>query len=256
MDGSLWVDVAERHRAMALHNPLGREFTGGNLAEQAVRHPRILAVAPALREPGRNPPVPAGPGRDPRNHSCWNMSVRRTGAGHEHILVLSRLEDAFWSYTFRWREHPVGQLSRTVSMARKPWCAYRPYDYDLRERSAITTWLRYTLESAPPGRVGRTGAAARSRVGWRWGMNEQRRATAGRPPNPGAGSAMGPGRRAGRGACPRYACPWYACPRYACPGRMATHARGKGAGRGAAVGRQGGVREGEPWALDGARGLN
>lgn len=50
MDGRLRVDIAERHRAGALHKPLSWEFASGNLAKQAVRHLVIVSVAPTHRE--------------------------------------------------------------------------------------------------------------------------------------------------------------------------------------------------------------
>jgi hypothetical protein len=54
MDGCLRVDIAERHRAVALHNTVGRELAGGNLAERAIGHPKIVSGVPRPPRTGQN----------------------------------------------------------------------------------------------------------------------------------------------------------------------------------------------------------
>jgi hypothetical protein len=50
MDGRLRVDIAERNRAITFTYTFRRQLTDGNLAEKAIMHALIVAVAPPCRE--------------------------------------------------------------------------------------------------------------------------------------------------------------------------------------------------------------
>jgi hypothetical protein len=55
MDGCLRIDITKRNRAMTLKHALSRQHASGNLAEQAIGHALIVAVAPACCETVRTP---------------------------------------------------------------------------------------------------------------------------------------------------------------------------------------------------------